>query len=141
MYSFGSKTLREQLELWKQGDKDIIKVAWYDWFCNESSLERKGEALFKKLSMIVESKKLNLDLDNCYVWFKNNCPGFGDLYDDFRIADISTNETIVCITPRSGHTSDNGNGDIFFVNHPDYPFGVAFEGKWKDIKKWLMEYN
>ena len=45
---------------------DVMDL-WYDWFCKESSLERKGKDLLKKLKMIAPSKKF--DNDKCYVFF------------------------------------------------------------------------
>jgi hypothetical protein len=39
-----------------------------------------------------------VNLETMYVWFKNNCPLAGSLYDDFRIADIETGETLFTIT-------------------------------------------
>jgi hypothetical protein len=38
-----------------------------------------------------------VDLETSYVWFKNNCPLNGSLYDDFRIADIETNNNLIVI--------------------------------------------
>src|SRR3989339_672703 len=38
-----------------------------------------------------------VDLETCYVWFKNNCPLNGPLYDDFRIADIETNNNLIVV--------------------------------------------
>jgi len=38
-----------------------------------------------------------VDLETSYVWFKNNCPLSGPLYDDFRIADIETNNNLIVV--------------------------------------------
>ena len=67
-----------------------IKAGWYDWFCKDSSLAGKT----KKMGSIIKDVKSGgkVDLTNWYVWFKNNCPLNGPLYDDFRFADIETGE-------------------------------------------------
>jgi hypothetical protein len=38
-----------------------------------------------------------VDLETSYVWFKNNCPLNGPLYDDFRIADIENNNNLFVV--------------------------------------------
>lgn len=65
-----------------------IKSGWYDWFCKDSTLKNKTY----KMGRIIEKVKAGgkVDLDNWYVWFKNNCPLNGPLYDDFRFADRKT---------------------------------------------------
>lgn len=65
-----------------------IIAGWYDWFCKDSSLKNKTY----KMGRIIEKVKAGgkVDMDNWYVWFKNNCPLNGPLYDDFRFADRKT---------------------------------------------------
>lgn len=70
--------------------KTQIKAGWYDWFCKDSSLRNKTY----KMGKIVKQVKVGgkVDLENWYVWFKNNCPMNGPLYDDFRFADMQTGD-------------------------------------------------
>lgn len=73
--------------------KTQIKAGWYDWFCKDSSLVKKTEKLgsiVAKIVILAPHKKI--DIDKNYVWFKNNCPLNGPLYDDFRFADLETGE-------------------------------------------------
>lgn len=118
-------------------DTDNVNVMdlWYDWFCRDSSLKKKGESLLKKLHMIASSKKF--DNDKCYVFFKNNCPMSGYLYDDFRICDIETGNVLYTVCPKSGHKSDKGKGNVWGrENEFKEPL---FVGTWKEIKEWFLK--
>ena len=60
---------------------------FYDWFCKESSLAGHYKHLLPKLKFLV---KIGLiDADNSYVWFKNNSPVVGNLYNDIRISSLN----------------------------------------------------
>jgi hypothetical protein len=74
---------------------------FFDWFCNDSALERRAKSLFNNFKKIANSPKINKD--TMYLWFKNNCPCIGNLYDDFRISDLSTGNVIFTVTPSSSH--------------------------------------
>jgi hypothetical protein len=104
-----------------------IEAGWYDWFCSDTALASKTKALGKKLTQLIKSEKI--DVENMYVFFKNNCPMNGPLYDDFRICDMKTGDVIFNITPKSGHS---GKAEVWGKeNSFQYPLA---SGKWKDIK-------
>ena len=112
-----------------------INAGWYDWFCKDSSLAGKTKSLGKKLIQIAKSPKINPETS--YVFFKNNCPCFGSLYDDFRICDIESGKVIYTITPKSGHEVQKGLGDVWgSENNFKEPL---FEGSWKEIKDWFLK--
>ena len=114
---------------------DFIKSLWYDWFCSDKALLNKGRSLLTKLNAI--SKSNLFDNDKTRVFFKNNCPCNGRLYDDFRICDVETGDVIYCVTPKSGHKCDNGKGQVWGkendFNEP------LIEGSWKEIKEWFLK--
>jgi hypothetical protein len=125
-------SLREWVENYKAGkynNPDVstqINAGWYDWFCKDTSLGNKTKKMAPMIIRISESKKINMDI--MYVWFKNNCPCGGPLYDDFRIADINTKDVIYNICPKSGHT---GKAEVW--GRENAFAGPLVEGTMKDI--------
>ena len=75
---------------------------FYDWFCRDTALKAKSEKLFRMVKRWV--KQRNTDTDKVYVFFKNNCPMNGPLYDDFRICDIETGDVIWTVVPKCSHS-------------------------------------
>ena len=65
-------------------------AGWYDWFCKTESLRNKTYKMGRIIAKVQSGGKV--DMDNWYVWFKNNCPMSGPLYDDFRFADSETGD-------------------------------------------------
>jgi hypothetical protein len=101
-------TLRKQFEAF---DKDIYLdyvgnedrcFNFYDWFCKETSLKNKASKLFPAAKRFAQ--KMEINLDTHYVFFKNNCPINGSLYDDFRIVDIETGDVVFTVIPKCGHS-------------------------------------
>ena len=120
-------TTREQLEKFLKGKK-FESHNFYDWFCRDSALEKKSENLFKKLNSISKSSKF--DLDKTYSFFKNNCPIKGATYDDFRICDLESGNTIYTVSYRKG---------IYEVFGKENNFNCSLvEGKWIDIKNFFL---
>ena len=70
--------------------KTQIDAGWYDWFCKDSSLKNKTKKIGNIIKGIKAGGKVNLK--DWYIWFKNNCPLNGPLYDDFRFANLETGE-------------------------------------------------
>jgi len=73
---------------------------FYDWFCKDSTLEKRMLALVPKLKFLVKEGIINGDTN--YVWFKNNCPVNGSLYDDIRISNLDK-DFLGGFCPTSGH--------------------------------------
>lgn len=110
-----------------------IEAGWYDWFCRDTSLKNKTVALATKVKQIAKSSKV--DIEKQYVFFKNNCPMYGSLYDDFRICDMETGDVIYTIVPRSGHKSSGNKAEVWGKeNGFDGPIVI---GTWTDVKRYF----
>ncbi|MDR0472348.1 MAG: hypothetical protein LBH43_01560 [Treponema sp.] len=66
----------------------MIDAGWFDWFCEDDELKSRLDEIFPKVKQLASSSKVNID--TMYVFFKNNCPGIGDIYDDFRFCEMRT---------------------------------------------------
>ena len=75
--------------------KTQIQAGWYDWFCKDSSLAAKTKKMGNIIKQVKSGGKVNIE--NWYVWFKNNCPLNGPLYDDFRFARLDTGDVQMTI--------------------------------------------
>lgn len=102
-------TLAQQLNAFASGrimDSDGTTGScynFYDWFCKDSSLERKAHALFPRVKRFLKEHP-EIDILSTYVFFKNNCPMVGSLYDDFRIVDIESGNVLFTVTPKCSHS-------------------------------------
>lgn len=107
-----------------------IDAGWYDWFCRDNSLVSKTRSLGKKVIQLLPSSKV--DGENMYVFFKNNCPMVGGLYDDFRFCSMETGDVIYTVVPRSGHS---GAAEVWGAEN-DFE-GPLIQGSWKDVKEFF----
>jgi hypothetical protein len=106
-------------------------AGWYDWFCRATSLRGKTRVLGRKVAKLAQFDKF--DLDTTYVFFKNNCPVYGNLYDSFSICDLKTDNVMFWFCPSNGHDGpDKGKSE-----YTDFTRGGAefkFDS-WGDLVK------
>jgi hypothetical protein len=94
-------TVNEWIKKFNNGDfdNDYYAANWYDWFCKDTSLNNKT----KRYGRIIKQLKSENILNNHYVFFKNNCPMNGGLYDDFRFCDLESGDVIYNINVDCPH--------------------------------------
>lgn len=119
--------------------KTQIQVGWYDWFCKDSSLAAKTKKMGNIVRQIKSGGKVNLD--NWYVWFKNNCPLNGPLYDDFRFAKLDTGDVqmtiqINCCWNKHRYSVWGRRGEDKEFEHENPLFETD---SLKDLVKWFNE--
>jgi hypothetical protein len=116
-------TAKQQIDAFREGkylDENEC-FYFYDWFCKDSSIERKSKGLMSKA--IKFAKKYNIDLDKNYIWFKNNCPIGGRLYDDFRFSNVETHDVLWTVSPCEGR---NGMSEAWSsINNWETPIEEA----------------
>jgi len=114
-----------------------IDFAWYDWFCSDRALVSKGKRLVAKLQQVVHANWTGRRFDprKCYVFFKNNCPMVGTLYDDFRICSMETGDVDYTIVPATGHVlkpDTFGRAELWDISKPHDEMNII-RGHWKHI--------
>lgn len=117
-------------------EKNDKYFLFFDWFCKDESLKSKSKKLLSNVRSIVKKMMKNgnfskFDPSKCYVFFKNNCPCYGDgrLYDDIRICDIESDDVIYNICPRNpyGDITVSCAGHGFESDTEDFTFGSMRE--------------
>jgi hypothetical protein len=111
-----------------------IKAGWYDWFCRDTSLAQKTKRMGNIVKQITKGGKV--DLEKNYVWFKNNCPLNGNLYDDFRIADMETRNVIFTIQI---DCCCNEKRYTVYGNRNDFKEPMFETDSSKELVKWFNE--
>ena len=120
------------------------EAGWYDWFCKDSALAKKTQTLGKVVAKLTDSKKVNLD--TMYVFFKNNCPCSGPVYDDFRICDMAEGNVLYCISLREPWDKEKNMWNVHAVCEGKELDDLGAE-QWKNYKfkttkalvEWLNE--
>lgn len=104
---------------------------FFDWFCKDSYLPTKAKNLVAKLKTILKCTT-KFDKNKTYVFFKNNCPCCGPLYDDFRICDIEDGSVLYTVVPKSGHS---GKAEVWGIDN-DFEKPIV-KGTWTDVKQFF----
>lgn len=91
------KSMFDQIRDNDHQDDDACHL-FYDWFCADSSLERRAKPLMALAKKIAFSRKF--DARTSYLFFKNNCPMSGPTYDQLSICDLETGDVIFCLQKR-----------------------------------------
>ena len=111
--------------------EEDIEDLWYDWFCKDAALVNKGKGLLARLAKLNKVNNNKFNPDRTYVFFKNNCPCRGRLYDDFRICDIETGDVIWTVVPKSGFNANYGEAELWGAVN-DFKEAVV-RGSWNDV--------
>ena len=104
---------------------------FWDWFCSDKALAGKSRKLCGNARVITKLTK-KFDPKKVYVWFNNNCPCSGSLYDDLRIADLETHDVLYTIVPHDGRT---GLSEVWGSEN-DFSKPLV-EGTWEDVKQFF----
>lgn len=125
------------MDIYLEADvKTQIEAGWWDWFCKDSSLRYKTYEMGNIIRQFKDGGKV--DLDNTYVWFKNNCPLNGPLYDDFRIASLEDGE--VQFTIQIGCCWNTEKYTVFGRKHKGGEFGyepLFATNSIRELVKWF----
>lgn len=108
---------------------------WYDWFCKDSSLLAKTMKLGKRVAQIAATHKF--DANKCCMYFKNNCPAVGPLYDQFSIFEIETDRLlyVVQFLNRGSHGCEKAHCELYGIDN-NFAEPIV-NGSWREVKKFF----
>jgi hypothetical protein len=89
---------------------------FFDWFCQEKALKSKSKLLMSKAEKVMS--KLGLNPETHRVFFKNNCPVDGKLYDSFTICN-EENDVVIWCAPSLGYASSQGKAELWDMREKD----------------------
>lgn len=79
-------------------EKGTSPEVWYDWFCPDRQLKKRGLRLMNILVHLIAREKMDEKfLANKYVFFKNNCPVNGKTYDQLSICNKDSGEVLFVV--------------------------------------------
>lgn len=132
------KNVLQQLESGELSQEPCY--GFFDWFCIDKGLPGRSARLVGKLKSILKDQN-RFDPTRVHVCFKNNCPLYGKLYDDFRICELVSGNVLYTVSPSLGYTSDHGRSSIWArvdINNPVSEM-VEIENikTWEDVLVWF----
>ena len=137
-----SRTVREWQKNYAKGMYDkaefdtMVDAGWYDAFVSVASLKSRLDKMAKIILQIKDGGKV--DLDNHYIWFKNNLTGAGLRYDDFRISTFAGNNQFV-VDMKSEYTKQ-----FYGVNYVVFSWDNGYKEpifKCNDVKNLVKWFN
>lgn len=111
-----------------------VKAGWYDWFCSQKALANKTKRMGTIIKHIKEGGKV--DLDKTYVFFNNNCPAVGNLYDVFKICDLESGEVVYVV---ECDCKRDGGRYVVFDMRVSYEKPVFTTESSRDLERWFNE--
>ena len=108
-----------------------IYAGWYDWFCRPTSLKNKTLKMGRIIKKITNSDIL----DNMYVFFKNNLPCDGPLFDQFKFCDMKTGDVIYCICIDS--VFENSKYAVYGGKDKNWEDPIFATDKSKELVEWF----
>lgn len=103
---------------------ETIRGMFYDWFCSDSSLARRGRTCIARLASLVKSAPDKFN-DEDTIDIKNNCPCSGPTYDCIRVWDKGEKFKYAFVP------KENGGGCSYLIDGGDI---IDFKN-WHQLKK------
>ena len=137
----GEYKLSEWVRLFESGafnnKWEMEDAGYYDWWCSRESLFTRFKKMAPKVVQLTKSPII--DCEKTYVFFKNNCPMVGSLYDSFSICDIETGKVLYWVghLERGCHGYQQGGWCVDTRVNGVWSH-ILERVKWTEIKKYFQ---